>query len=271
MATLAQLPRKYLENLLTTNKSAQYFPLNVSDYPFPSYPQGVPRSAVVTAYLTAAMQYGNFQFVQLGGDDFARPAESPLSQGGNWTNSNFETANAQAFPINTAGNSSALYTGTALPANQWASVTIGTWGLGYDADNTPAQLFTVAPTVSIQLRGAASNGGGAYNFCVFGGNLGADSVEFQNRNIPDSFGSADLANPIVTGDVFLAAVVGSTLLFYRNEVLVASASDSNLVGGYAGIFADLQVPPAANRLQNYEAISNFACGAVIGAPNLNVS
>lgn len=55
MALLSQLPMTFLLNLLTANPNTGYFAFNTTDYPYASYPQGIPRSILLTAFQNAAV------------------------------------------------------------------------------------------------------------------------------------------------------------------------------------------------------------------------
>jgi hypothetical protein len=47
---LADYSAAHLQNALVTNPTAQYFPWNCSDYPYATYPLGIPRANVLLAY-----------------------------------------------------------------------------------------------------------------------------------------------------------------------------------------------------------------------------
>jgi type VI secretion system secreted protein VgrG len=48
---LAQMSANSIQAMLVANKDAGFFPLNLTDYPLPSYPQGIPRAVLVAQYL----------------------------------------------------------------------------------------------------------------------------------------------------------------------------------------------------------------------------
>ena len=50
MARLVDIKDTVLLNALVTNPSAAYFPWNCSDYPYATYPNGIPRANVLAAY-----------------------------------------------------------------------------------------------------------------------------------------------------------------------------------------------------------------------------
>ena len=50
MGTLMDMRMDVLEAALVQNPTVGYFPWNVTDYPLGTYPQGVPRFAVVNAF-----------------------------------------------------------------------------------------------------------------------------------------------------------------------------------------------------------------------------
>src|SRR5580704_3713929 len=104
---LAQLPLTYLENLLLENPKAQFFSLGVSDFPFSTFPQGVPRASVLAAYQTAAMQLGNFNLVPLGSDNFQRPNQ--VLTGPTWSNTGPQIISGQCWSAGTASDSSAVF------------------------------------------------------------------------------------------------------------------------------------------------------------------
>ena len=47
---LNQLPLSFIMHQLLMNPNASVFPFNTQDYPYPSYPQGVPRFALLQAF-----------------------------------------------------------------------------------------------------------------------------------------------------------------------------------------------------------------------------
>ncbi len=266
MATLSQASFTFLGQALLQNPSTQYFPWSFTDYPFSTYPQGVPRSAVVSAYKTAAMQYGNFTFNVLGGDNFQRASENPLSQGGNWGSGGsfpFEIVAGQCYPVGYQGNTLQVYTGDALPSNQWASITLASFLYGSGPVQSGA-VIAVPPFFNILLRSAAG-GSSRYVFVITSTGWDIDVVQGGSNTLA----SGSLLSPPMAGDVWTAAAVGSTLLLYQNGALIGNATDSTLVGGYAGLSVFSEATPTVPL--NFAAINNFACGAVVGAPNLNVS
>ena len=50
MARLIDMQDTVLQNALVQNPATLYFPWNCSDYPYASYPLGIPRAAVVAAW-----------------------------------------------------------------------------------------------------------------------------------------------------------------------------------------------------------------------------
>jgi hypothetical protein len=54
MAKLLDMRMDVIEAALVQNPTALYFPWNCSDYPYASYPQGIPRASVLAAFQTHA-------------------------------------------------------------------------------------------------------------------------------------------------------------------------------------------------------------------------
>lgn len=82
MTTLAQLPMTFLQNLLLTNPGVGYFALGVSDYPQGTYPQGVPRAAVLKAFLANVPSNGlPFNNLTVGLQSNIGPGGTPPSPG----------------------------------------------------------------------------------------------------------------------------------------------------------------------------------------------
>jgi hypothetical protein len=284
---LAQLPQTYLANLLLENPKTQYFALGVSDFPFSTYPQGVPRASVLAAYKTAAMQLGNFNLTTIGSDNFQRANENPLSQGGNWQNApvgNLQVLNNQCSGIpptpgvgNGTSDGAAVYSGQFLPNDQWVSVTIGDWiyGASLQAGNT-IQSWT--PILNLGLRSSFGSANGytfslsALNIIPFGG-VGTGIFIANSGGVLVS--GPGVLTAMKTGDVVTAIAIGLQVFLFINGALVANTTDTTgeaRTSGYAGLelisdFSNLDFNP----YPTIGSVTNFACGAASGGPNLNIS
>src|ERR1700678_4282259 len=86
LTSLSQMPMTFLENALLANPNTQFFSWTLADFPYPQYPNGVPRANVLAAFKTladAAPSTTSLSFTELGSDNFQR-TENPLSQSGQW-------------------------------------------------------------------------------------------------------------------------------------------------------------------------------------------
>lgn len=147
-----------------------------------------------------------------------------------------------------------LYTGTALPNNQYASVTIETFLPGI-ADSSIAGLV-------VRGTGGAS-GDGPYQVktgYVFNLGYGSESTVSAGAVsvIDNDFGGFSIGGSPVSfnpGDVWTLAVVGATVYILFNGTVYTSGVDSNpIASGQAGLGAGAFV--TASNVQ----LSNFACG-----------
>jgi hypothetical protein len=267
MATLASLPLTYLETILTQNPKAQFFPLSVTDYPFSTYPQGVPRSAVVSAYQTAASQIGAYNLVLLGGDNFQRANQNPLTSP--WVNapngSGLQVVNGQCYSLATTSVCAAIFSGLgALPNDQWCSVTIG------QLDMFAVDGVTTDPQINLVLRASVAAVTG-YRFSL--ANLtGLSSNEVASGGVgigTTSGGAVGASNcpRIKTGDVFTAVAVGTLMQFYQNGVLRATLNDASVTSGYPA----LEFPDTGGFATLSASVASFSCGAAFGGPNLSIS
>jgi hypothetical protein len=149
-----------------------------------------------------------------------------------------------------------LYTGTALPNNQYASVTIETFLPGI-ADSSIAGLV-------VRGTGGAS-GDGPYQVktgYVFNLGYGSESTVSAGAVsvIDNDFGGFSIGGSPVSfnpGDVWTLAVVGATVYILFNGTVYTSGVDSNpIASGQAGLGAGAFV--TGSNVQ----FSNFACGFV---------
>jgi hypothetical protein len=271
MATLSQASITFLETALVQNPKATFFPWSFSDFPFSSFPQGVPRASVLSAYKTAASQIGNFNLVPLGGDNFQRANEDPLfgpqpSGANNWINvgDGLESVNGQALATTTLANCGAFFYGAVLPNDQWVSVTVGAF------QPSPTQAAGAFNSAQIELGLRISSGGTfGYVFQFENFTLFEAIVDIENQNGIPLIGAADLTPPVAnSGDVLTAVAVGSQLFFFHNNVLIASGTDTLATAGFAG----LQFPAGFFEPTGSVTcgITSFACGAAFGGPNPNV-
>jgi hypothetical protein len=267
MATLSQMPLTFLQGALTANPKSQFFPWALSDFPFPSFPQGVPRASVLSAYKTAAMQFGNFYLVPLGSDNFQRANESPLigSTGvGNparWTDqaAGLQLLNHQAWALATSSDCSAVFTGSVLPNDQWVSVTVGTFDpSSIPSGSNPAEFILGLRTTAVGTFG--------YSFDLSGfSNSSALIVVRSGSNV-----LVDITSPVINpGDVITAVAVGTQMFLFQNSNLISNTTDSAFATGFAALkFPAGFTQPGQGSIST--SVINFACGAAYGGPNLSV-
>jgi len=170
---------------------------------------------------------------QLATDSFQRANENPLSDSGNWTTATthaMQVSSDVAIGTSAGATSASAYTGITWPNDQYSEVTAGTgWAEGSGANYIIPIVriggTTASPTfyyVYVQ-----NSGGNAY--------IGK-YVSGTNTNL---FSVSGLI--VADGDVFRLTVVGTTLYFYQNDLLVHSLTDSSVSSGNAGFGAEAAV------------------------------
>lgn len=184
-------------------------------------------------------------------DNFTRANENPLSDGGKWStlvesvsNPMQVVSNAAEATVANARNTSYL-SGVSLPANQWASLTIG------------APLFSVA---GVYLRVTSGASFVYYRFVI---DIATGQWLIQGVITPAGVlttlaivsGAA-----ITTGDVMLFTAIGSTLTGYKNGIEIVAVTDSTLPSGAAG-FGDNPATSVTNGTFTRFSAGQFINGA----------
>ncbi|MGA3293779.1 MAG: hypothetical protein ABSE45_07325 [Candidatus Acidiferrales bacterium] len=169
-------------------------------------------------------------FTQLAADSFQRANENPLSDGGNWSvlggpfNANLEILNDECVSDSASEAGFAFYTGISWPNDQYAEIKIASYGGNSDFG------------IRLRSTGQPSSPGftsGGYGFIV---SVNNGLVVFKDPNVaPYLQAPGTFPVTVTVGDVFRAAVVGSTLFFLKNGTLLASWSDSTIASGLLGI------------------------------------
>lgn len=155
-------------------------------------------------------------FTQLASDPFHRPNETPLNPA-KWTaqGNGLGVFSNQCGAPPSAGFE--FYTGVSIPADQYVAVTVGALSGG----------------LQVVLR---SNLSGLVNYSFFidgdgGNNQNCFLAIYRNGSIP----IVSTTGPVVQGDVFLCAVIGSSLFMWQNGNLVLSGTDANIAFGLPGL------------------------------------
>lgn len=157
-------------------------------------------------------------------DNFTRANESPLSQGGNWSNPGslfFQLTGNVALPVDASNDDHSWYTGVAFPDDQYASVTL----------NSPG-AWPAEAGIGVMLRFADANN--LYRIVT-------DTTEVAVAK--QQSGAYSLittrATTFATGDVLRAEIQGTTLRVFKNGVqLGADIADgaTTLAAGSPGLF-----------------------------------
>lgn len=189
---------------------------------------------------------------QLAQDNFQRPNENPLSQGGNWSlDSHPDPALKIASDICEATTTSVcaeLYTGQTLPNDQYATLTFattphtGSFAIAILGIRTTDNGSSILGLPGYQLRVFSVNGPGGWVLS----NMGTTIIS----------GSQNAA----AGDVWIVAAVGTTIFVLQNGVQIGSVTNAAYSSGIACLAAF-----ASNTLQDIQ-YSNFACGSASTAP-----
>lgn len=186
--------------------------------------------------------------VTLGVDTGIRANENPINPA-NWT-----TITGLA-PFQILGNviqgtvtdptnvNGSLFTGVALPANQFAQVTVDSL-----TDTGEFDLF---------MR---CDAGAANCYDVFFEDNGSSTALFQIISIVNGTEKVISAEKVIAfpaASVVKVTVVNSQISVFVNAVPVASVTDTNVVSGGVGIFSDVFVTSDVT-------LSNFSCGGSSG-------
>jgi hypothetical protein len=265
MATLSQMSITFLEQALLQNPTATFFPWSLTDFPFSTFPQGVPRASVVNSYQTAAMQLGAYDLVLLGGDNFQRANQHPLSLP--WVNapngSGLQVVNNQCYPLGATTTCAAVFSGLGVvPNDQWCSITIGEFDEFIGA--------STATPLSLGLRATVASAFG-YLFTLQNSASGPHSVatgSILGNSLHNEVSLGANCPLIKTGDVFTAVAVGTLIQLYQNGTLVMTLNDATYTSGYPGLsFAGVTFGSGAGTT----SVASFSCGAAFGGPNLSIS
>ncbi len=159
---------------------------------------------------------------ELGRDNFQRANENPLSQGGKWTENIYGDHPLQVVSdvcevTATSGDfAGMIYSGVALPNDQYASVTFATAPpSGSDSYLAPCIRFT--------------DGGDHFeqepSYLVYLTSVNWQITWGAYNNI------ANGALSVSAGDTFTFAVIGSSLYLYQNTTLLWSGTDATYASG----------------------------------------
>lgn len=189
-------------------------------------------------------------FIQLVSESFTEPNRNPLDPA-RWTTV-IEQGNITPLQIvsntcrgtNTTTGNAEKYIGISWPDNQWIEFKIQN---------------LVEEVVSLYLRLSADQTN-AYEFDIIDNGGGTATVGISFLDGGDILFENDTL-AWKNGDVFRAAVVGHTLLFYQNGNLIGQATDTTLSSGSPFIEIDTDDLTAAT-------LVNFAGGMVSPDPSL---
>ena len=273
MAAIADLTMTFLETALLTNPTAQFFNWTLTDFPYPLYPNGVPRASVVAAFAAltggAPVSPTALSFTTLGSDNFSRANENPLTHGGKWAqpygnlSSPLSTQPIQLLSnqavATTLRESAAIYKGAALPSDQFAQIVLGT----LEGSTWMGRLYLRASNDVAEPGSVIVEGGYCFqfsdSFLQVGPGNGVDGGVQPSPIVDASFQS---------GDVLVAIAVGSTALFYQNGKLLLNWQTGSNVAGSAG-YAGFSLNPLEGALTSLTC-ADFICGSVSGGFNNSI-
>lgn len=161
--------------------------------------------------------------------------ENPISEGGNWQNNGLDWTNVQTTP--------GLAFGTQDVVNTYNDSYAHLGGFPANVQVT-AVMHSSVPSGSIQeseiLLRFSDSAHAARGYEINLNSAGAAQIVRWNGAIGDftplsTTGPGGLGRDVVTGDVFMATSVGSTLSLYVNGALLAQAVDSTFATGNPGI------------------------------------
>jgi hypothetical protein len=193
---------------------------------------------------------------QLASDNFQRPNESPLASPP-WARDSFGQAGLQIISHLAQGTATftdctEIYTGVSLPNDQYASATLGA-GIAGNANLVLGVRMVDNGNPALQMPGYFTRVSGT-------GNGGTWTIEDGTGGVLAN-GSGLTVN---TGDVFVLAVIGTTLYALQNGVQFGSVTNAAHSSG--SVILTCSTGASANAVQ----ISNFACGkASTGPPPSN--
>jgi hypothetical protein len=188
---------------------------------------------------------------QLASDNFSRPNESPL-QSPPWAVDSFGDVGLQIISSGVCELSSSgglnveLYTGQVLPNDQYGSFTVATI--------TGSAEYICS--VRLTDNGAAGMSLPAYTLRVV--KTGGVTWSIFRASVQIASGSGLTLN---IGDVFVLAVVGTTLFALQNGSQFGTVTNTTFT---SGISAQMMFPQSGSL--SAAQISNFACGAASTTP-----
>jgi hypothetical protein len=181
-------------------------------------------------------------------DDFQRPNENPLSQGGKWSASSggisggVELFNQQ---VCAGAGGTSFYSGVSFPNDQWMSFTI---------TNITTQAYSTN-----YLRASAN----LTTYYYVSPEIGA--VDYGLNNNGSQSNNAFITT-VSSGDSFLATMQGTILTIYQNGSRIVTFSDATVASGMVGVSAVSGIQPVTTG-----ALINFRAGSVPATGSLVVS
>ncbi len=161
-------------------------------------------------------------------DTFQRANENPLSNGGNWSTTNSESANQIVSDVcegsTTPARCGSFYSGVVWPNDQFSEVTLaGTPG----SSAAVGAIVRCAAAAETYFHAQMANNG-AGNFSLTLNHMLAGSSH--------QIGSSVTGITPVTGDVLRIQAIGTTISAWYNGNQVISVTDANIVSGSAGFY-----------------------------------
>lgn len=181
--------------------------------------------------------------ITLATDGFARADADPLS--GNWHTTDFHNLKIASGQVQTSliilQGGGEIYNGVTWPANQWSQITVFVNGTSQEGGVLLRQSTPPAALNGYFIYAQQTLGGVSVNKFVNG--------VFTNL--------ATLTTTFNTGDTFYASIIGATITVKQNGTVIGTVTDSSVVSGSAGIYAqsDAGISPALN---------NWAGGSFLG-------
>lgn len=162
-------------------------------------------------------------------DNFNRADDVTL--GANWASGYTShdslriSSNAAKALVIDPNESMVSYVGT-MPNDQWAQITLGTWGGASYSESR------------IRLRSAAPPTRTAYECRIFRNNGAIRArIVMKPDSGPQTVLAEDQTQNWTAGDTARCEVQGTNLKFYRNDQLILSASDATYASGRVGLYA----------------------------------
>ena len=188
----------------------------------------------------------------LASDNFTRANENPLANPP-WSldihgDTGLQVIGNVCEAIATSLFCSELYTGTAVPADQYSQFTLAT-----------------TLTSGSVLCGVRTTDNGQSTTNMPGYTLFVSSAGFWQ--ISDRAGSGTLATGSLTasaGDTFVLAAIGTTLYAFQNGVQLGSVTNASYASGVPVLIINFPNPVSATQ------ISNFTCGSASTGTRVNL-